>query len=470
MSRVINKAGLDLIKHYEGFGADAYLCPAGVWTIGYGHTLGVKRGQKITKKKAEQLLREDLSEMETGVERCISVPLNDNQFASLVSFSFNLGLGNLKSITLKKKLNGGDYECVPSEMAKWIKSKGTLSGLVRRRASEGELFLLPDGDKASDEVLPMPQVVESTDESIRDRVAGQYLIDNVVLKRGSVDDKGDERYMGLSQNVPDRYVYDLQNDLTSLGFTEVGTPDGAYGSDTKAAVQAYQKLVGIGINVEVDRGTKDAIMQWLEQGHTRNTPLSEEENDSANLSDGVKLISPRVPHFSQGDARWADRMLGRGSSIRKEGCALSCIAMILNHYGRNTTPKVLDTYLDAHNGYAGNSVKWDVAGRCGETDEGVKLKYGRLNGSRKKVTDTITQRVEKNLPTMVRVDYGIDANLTYNHFVVCVGLTGEGEFIMNDPATREGDGYTNGGNQNIIQRTTRKNGYAIVKIDYYDPV
>jgi len=145
LSRNINKAGLELIKDFEGFYAEAYICPAGVWTIGYGHTKDVHKGQWVSRQQAEELLQEDLEEAQEAVERYIEVPLTDNQFAALVSFTFNLGAGNLKTSTLLRKLNAGDYDAVPSELARWIKAGGkTLTGLVRRRAAETELFMQPD--------------------------------------------------------------------------------------------------------------------------------------------------------------------------------------------------------------------------------------------------------------------------------------------------------------------------------------
>ena len=480
MARKINKAGMELVKKFEGFRADAYLCPAGVWTIGYGHTGGVKDGQKVTKAKAEQLLREDLSEAEKAVERYITVSLTDCQFSALVSFTFNLGAGSLKDSTLRRKLNAGNHDAVPSELARWVKADGkTLPGLVLRRAAEGELFLRDDDAKASEPFPPMPQRVESVDQGIRSEVARGYLNDDTVLQKGSVDDRGDEKYVRLSQNVPDEYVYSLQSDLLSLGFTEVGTPDGAFGKQTKKALMAFQILAGL-VEVDeatmiaeeaglVDRRTKDALIKWLEQGFSKTNPPGAVETDILVAPDGFKLIAPRVPHYSQGDPRWAQRVLGRGSSIRREGCAISCIAMILSFYGRNVTPETLDVYLDAHSGYSGNSVKWLVAGQCEGTVASVELTYGRTTGSKNKRIDLLSKRVDKNLPTIVRVDYGTDPNLTYNHFVVCVGKTADNEFVMNDPATFRGDGYENTIDDNIIQRTGRKNGYSIVQLDYYDP-
>ena len=101
----ITKEGINLIKKFEGLRLEAYLCPAGVWTIGYGHTKGVKKGQVITQLEADNLLKEDLSSFEKGVTSLIKSNINQNQFDSLVSFAFNLGLANLKSSTLLKKVN-----------------------------------------------------------------------------------------------------------------------------------------------------------------------------------------------------------------------------------------------------------------------------------------------------------------------------------------------------------------------------
>jgi lysozyme len=139
--RRTNQAGIDLIKSFEGFRAKPYFCQAGVLTIGYGHTKGVKRGSWVTKDVAERLLKEDLQVAEKAVKKYIKVPLNDNQFAALVSFTFNLGGGNLKSSTLRKRLNRGEYLAVPGEMSRWNKAGGKKSaGLVRRRKAEGKLF------------------------------------------------------------------------------------------------------------------------------------------------------------------------------------------------------------------------------------------------------------------------------------------------------------------------------------------
>lgn len=167
MSRLINQNGLDLVKHFEGLYTDAYICPAGVPTIGYGHTGDVQMGQSITEQEAEDILQADMQKFAVAVEKAIKVELNDNQFAALVSFAFNCGAGNLRASTLRRKLNTGDYDCVPSELSRWVKAtdprtgkKRSLAGLIKRRAAEGELFL-KSMDASSIETSAMPQKIEA---------------------------------------------------------------------------------------------------------------------------------------------------------------------------------------------------------------------------------------------------------------------------------------------------------------------
>jgi len=295
----------------------------------------------------------------------------------------------------------------------------------------------------------------------------RYLYDDVELMRGSVDDYGDALYLRLTQNVPDGFVYDLQTDLQKLGFEEVGDADGAFGKQTKKTVQLFQKQARIEENGIVDRRTKDEIRLWLQHGYTKGNLPSPTKDDHPLAQNGYKMINPRVSHFSQGDPRWASRVLGRKSSIVRQGCAISCIAMILRFHGRNVTPGTLDEHLDRENGYEGDSVKWLVAGRY-EEGEGDRLSYYRKEGDEHELHAYLTERLDQNLPTMVRVDYEVDPDLRYNHFVVGVGMMDEGGFIMNDPATSKGDGYGNRSDENIIQKTKRKGGYRIVQLDWYD--
>ena len=114
-----SKTGLDLIKHFEGCELYAYKCPAGVWTIGYGHTKGVEPGMQITEQDAEDMLKEELIEYESYINDLVTVGLNQNQFDAMVSWVYNLGAGNLKASTLLKVLNAGDYVGVPAQIMRW---------------------------------------------------------------------------------------------------------------------------------------------------------------------------------------------------------------------------------------------------------------------------------------------------------------------------------------------------------------
>lgn len=136
--------GLDLIKHFESLRLVAYLCPAQIWTIGYGHTKGVKPGDICTAEQAALWLVEDATVAEHAVKRLVKVPINQNQFDALVSFTFNLGGGNLSTSTLLRKLNTADYVGATLEFPRWNKGGGkVLPGLVKRRTAEQNLFSKP---------------------------------------------------------------------------------------------------------------------------------------------------------------------------------------------------------------------------------------------------------------------------------------------------------------------------------------
>lgn len=145
---------IDLITEFEGFSSKPYLCPAGVLTIGYGHTAGVKDGQRITEEGARQLLVSDLLKFQEEIAPHIKVPVSLGQFSALMSFAYNLGVPALAGSTLLKKLNGGKEKEASEEFSRWVKAKvlkkqpnGTfkptyivLGGLVRRRDAERTVF------------------------------------------------------------------------------------------------------------------------------------------------------------------------------------------------------------------------------------------------------------------------------------------------------------------------------------------
>ena len=133
---------IDLIKFFEGFEGKAYLCPANVWTIGYGRTRDVKEGDRITEAQATRDLLEELEEFRHQVINSVKVDLTQNELDALTSWTYNLGVGNLNSSTLLKKLNTGDKNSVPSEMLRWNKANGqVLAGLTKRREAEAALWV-----------------------------------------------------------------------------------------------------------------------------------------------------------------------------------------------------------------------------------------------------------------------------------------------------------------------------------------
>ena len=131
----ISKNGIELIKKFEGCVLHAYKDPVGVWTIGYGHTVGVKSGQSITQAQAEKFLKDDLVIYEKAVTDS-KVKVNQNQFDALVSFTYNCGAGSLKTLLSGRTLNE-----VSKALLLYNKAGGrVLQGLVNRRKAEKELF------------------------------------------------------------------------------------------------------------------------------------------------------------------------------------------------------------------------------------------------------------------------------------------------------------------------------------------
>lgn len=144
----INEAGLNLIKNFEGLSLTAYPDPGTKgepYTIGYGHTGGVKRGQRITREEADRLLREDVARFEAAVVRAIGdAPTTPNQFAAMVSFAFNVGPGNLRKSSVLRHHLARNYARAADSFRLWNKAAGrVMSGLTRRREAERKLYLTP---------------------------------------------------------------------------------------------------------------------------------------------------------------------------------------------------------------------------------------------------------------------------------------------------------------------------------------
>ena len=139
---IMKYTAYDLTKQFEGCKLVAYLDSGGVPTIGYGHTKGVKMGDKITQEQADKYLKEDMTQAENAVNKLVKVSLSQNQFDACVDFVFNLGEGNFSKSTLLKLINQGKFAEAANEFPKWNLCAGKpLAGLTRRRLAEQSLFL-----------------------------------------------------------------------------------------------------------------------------------------------------------------------------------------------------------------------------------------------------------------------------------------------------------------------------------------
>jgi lysozyme len=136
-----SEEGIALIKHFEGCELEAYLCPAEVWTIGYGHTLDVKKDDVIDQEAAEALLIEDLEEYEGYVTSLVEIELQQHQFDALVAWTFNLGPQSLKESTMLNRINYGPLSDVSFQMQRWNRAGGkVLDGLIKRRKAEALMW------------------------------------------------------------------------------------------------------------------------------------------------------------------------------------------------------------------------------------------------------------------------------------------------------------------------------------------
>lgn len=164
----ISTKGLKLIKSFEGCKLNAYKDPSGVLTIGYGHTRGVKSGDKITQTKADEFLKEDVASSEKAVNKLSKwYKFNQNEFDALVSFTFNCGSGNLLKLVKNGKRNKGQ---IADAILLYNKSGGqVLSGLNKRRKAERQLFCT-----ASTTASPTQTTKKTTEEIAREVIKGLW--------------------------------------------------------------------------------------------------------------------------------------------------------------------------------------------------------------------------------------------------------------------------------------------------------
>ena len=219
----LSEKGISLIKKFEGCHLTAYLCPAGKWTIGYGHTAGVVKGMKITQEQADEYLRQDCKSSEKAVNAMGRV-LNQNQFDALVSFTFNCGVGNLKTLCQNRSL-----EVIGEKLLLYTKAGGrTLNGLVKRRKEEQALFLAPVETGAG-------MAAKESHSGISAGLRGQ---NKPVLRMGS---RGED-------------VKEVQKFLSLKGIYH-GAIDGIFGALTKQAVIEWQGYCEIAKDGVVGKNT-----------------------------------------------------------------------------------------------------------------------------------------------------------------------------------------------------------------------
>jgi lysozyme len=146
---MVHADAVAVIKRFEGLRLKPYLCPALVWTIGYGATYGsdgkrvTKSHSPITQEQADALLTRDLARFDRSVSKMVIVPISERQHGALVSFAFNLGSGALQASTLLKHINAMDWDDIPGQFMRWVNAGGRkLPGLVLRRQAEADLWLM----------------------------------------------------------------------------------------------------------------------------------------------------------------------------------------------------------------------------------------------------------------------------------------------------------------------------------------
>lgn len=173
------KAGRDLIKANEGKRLTAYKCPAGVWTIGWGHTgPDVKPGMTISEAKAETLLTQDLRKFEQAIDGRVSVRLTQNQFDALVSLVYNIGEGNFAGSTVLKRVNAQNWQGAADAFSMWTKARvngqlKVMPGLVKRRKQEAALFR---------SAMPKPISHEEIEADVADDMPQEVSADGNELK------------------------------------------------------------------------------------------------------------------------------------------------------------------------------------------------------------------------------------------------------------------------------------------------
>lgn len=244
-------AGINLIKEFEGCRLEAYKCPAGIWTIGYGHTAGVKPGDKITQAQADAYLAADLEKYEAKVNKYDTYHWSQNEFDALVSFTYNIG--SIDQLTA----NGTRTKAkIASSMLLYNKANGrALAGLTRRRQKENALFLTPDCAASS----------ETSDKSVKKfslKTDGEKKIsENFKVKEFCCKDGSDEILIDVDfvknklQKIRDHFGVPVT--INSAYRTE------AYNKEVKGAKASYH-VKGQAFDIKVKGHTPLVVAQYAQ--------------------------------------------------------------------------------------------------------------------------------------------------------------------------------------------------------------
>jgi lysozyme len=298
--RELNKTSLSLIESFEGLKLTAYQDSVGVWTIGWGHTKGVKRGQKITREEAEEFLREDLAEAAHGVEKAIKVDIGDNEFGACVSLAFNIGVGAFAGSSIVRYINRNQFDRAADAFLNWNHAGGeVVKGLTRRRQAERKLFLTPDEEAHTLTTSPDndPPATPQTEQGAGSEAPGPAsppTTPDVTVEATTVGKSGAKKSI----------IATIGAGITALGVSFGDMAAQAYGAVKASPVVAISLLAILGAIVAIywkyaDRQTQ-LDLQREQQAHEQD--LAKMKYAADKNSNTVAIAPAEVPVIDKGEA------------------------------------------------------------------------------------------------------------------------------------------------------------------------
>ncbi len=247
------ETGLNLIKAYEGLRMTAQYTPSEEWAVGYGHRSTARHGMSVTEGDAVRLLKEDVKPLEQILSENVRAPLNQNEHDALISLIYNIGEENFKRSTVLRKLNAGDKLGAAEAIEKWTKAKidgelVTLDGLVRRRAAEKSLFLMPTDASVvvpTSDVMPAPE-------------CDGYMLTEAELKATPVVE---------FDNVPEKNAVDISpEEMGRRNRALFAAAQSLTGDPSKLIISKAEEREDIGVTVGVAMAGILALAQTLISG------------------------------------------------------------------------------------------------------------------------------------------------------------------------------------------------------------